>query len=468
MSTHDRKPALLSFLGGAGTVTGSKFLLTASGRRILIDCGLFQGLKELRLRNWDRLPIDPRSIDAVVLTHAHLDHSGYLPLLRRSRFRGPIFATQSTVDLCRILLPDSGRLQEEEARYANKAGYSRHTPAAPLYTEEDAFDCLNALQPMPFDSPFGIARCFHATFRPAGHILGSATVRVEVDGARDAIVFSGDLGRPNHPLLKPPAKIGAASTILIESTYGDRAHDDVKSIEHFDEAIIRTAARGGVIVIPSFAVDRTEIVLFHLRRLVSSGRLPTIPIFVDSPMALAALRLYKAAISNSDLEVRPEVAGHAELIEPRGLIEVKTVEESIALNSRPGPMIIISASGMATGGRVLHHLAHRLSDERNTVILVGYQAAGTRGRTLLEGAPNLKLLGRYVPVRAEVVDVPAFSVHADQHELIEWLRGAGVVPDMTFVVHGEAAAAESLREAIAKQLRFGAAVPHQLEHVRVA
>jgi metallo-beta-lactamase family protein len=468
MSTHDRKPAVLSFLGGAGTVTGSKFMMTSAGRRILIDCGLFQGLKELRLRNWDRFPTDPRGIDAVVLTHAHLDHSGYLPLLRRSGFRGPIFATQSTVDLCRILLPDSGRLQEEEARYANKAGYSRHFPAKPLYSEEDAFDCLNALQPTQFDSPFEIARTFKATFRPAGHILGSATVRVEVDGAAGATVFSGDLGRPNHPLLKPPEKIGAASTVLVESTYGDRTHDDVKSIERFDEAIIRTAARGGVTVIPSFAVDRTEIVLFHLRRLVSTGRLPVIPIFVDSPMALAALRLYKAAIENSDLEVRPEVAGHPELIEPHGLVEVKTVQESIELNIRPGPMIIISASGMATGGRVLHHLAHRLSDERNTIILVGYQAAGTRGRTLLEGAPNVKLLGRYVPVRAEIIDVPAFSVHADQSELIEWLKGAPVAPEMTFVVHGEAEAAESLRGAIAKQLRFGAAVPRQLEHVRIA
>ncbi len=468
MSTHDHKPAVLNFLGGAGTVTGSKFLIASAGRRILIDCGLFQGLKDLRLRNWDRFPTDPRGIDAVVLTHAHLDHSGYLPLLRRSGFRGPIFATQSTVDLCCILLPDSGRLQEEEARYANKAGYSRHFPAKPLYTEEDAFDCLNALRPMPFDTAFEIARSFSATFRPAGHILGSATVRIEVDGAAGTTVFSGDLGRRNHPLLKPPAKIGAASTVLIESTYGDRAHDDVKSIERFDEAILRTTARGGVTVIPSFAVDRTEIVLFHLRRLASSGRLPDTPIFVDSPMALAALRLYKTAISNCDSEVRPEVAGHPELIEPRGLIEVKTSEESIALNGRPGPMIIISASGMATGGRVLHHLAHRLNDERNTIMLVGYQAAGTRGRTLLEGAPNVKLLGRYVPVRAEIVDVPAFSVHADRHELIEWLRSVPAPPEMTFVVHGEVAAAESLRNEIAKQLRFGAAVPRQLEHVRIA
>jgi metallo-beta-lactamase family protein len=458
----------LSFLGGAGTVTGSKFLMTAAGRQILIDCGLFQGLKDLRLRNWDRFPTDPRSIDAVVLTHAHLDHSGYLPLLRRSGFHGPIFATKSTVDLCRILLPDSGRLQEEEARYANKAGYSRHAPAKPLYSEEDALDCFNAFQPIQFDSPFEIARIFRATFRPAGHILGSATMHVEIDGADGAVVFSGDLGRSNHPLLKPPAKIGTANTVLIESTYGDWIHDDLRSVERFENAIIRTAARGGVIIIPSFAVDRTEIVLFHLRKLVGSGRLPLIPIFVDSPMALAALQLYKTAISNCDWEVRPEVAGHPEMIEPPGLVEVKTVDESIALNSMRGPMIIISASGMATGGRVLHHLAHRLGDARNTIILVGYQAAGTRGRMLLEGAPNVKLLGRYHPVRAEIVDVPAFSVHADQNELVEWLRSAPVPPEMTFVVHGEPAAAESLRGAIEKHLRFGAAVARQFEHVRVA
>jgi metallo-beta-lactamase family protein len=467
VNERGRTRTILKFLGAAGTVTGSRFLLESAASRILVDCGLFQGLKELRLRNWDKFPIDPKTIDAVVLTHAHLDHSGYLPLLRRDGFNGPIFATQRTIDLCRIVLPDSGRLQEEEARYANQAGYSKHSPAEPLYTEDDAFACLEAFKAVSFDSPFDIGRPYKVTFRPAGHILGSGTVRIELHPTGGAIVFSGDLGRPNHPLLRAPAPIGAADVVLIESTYGDRSHDDQDSRRRFDDAIVRTAARGGVIVIPSFAVDRTEIVLFHLRHLIAAGRVAPLPIFLDSPMALAALRLYKSAISESDPEVRAEVAEHPELIEPPNLIEVRTVQESIALNGRVGPMIIISASGMATGGRVLHHLAHRMGDPRNTVILVGYQAEGTRGRLLLARAPNVKMLGRYVPVRAEIVNVPAFSVHADQHELIDWLRGASRAPQTTYVVHGESTAAQAMCDAIGNQLHWNAVVPRQFEQVRI-
>ena len=468
MSETTRARAVLKFLGAAGTVTGSRFLLESAGSRILIDCGLFQGLKELRLRNWNKFPLDPKAIDAVVLTHAHLDHSGYLPLLRRDGFKGPIFATRRTIDLCRILLPDSGRLQEEEAKYANQAGYSKHAPARPLYTEDDAFACLEALEPVAFDSPLDIGRAYRVTFRPAGHILGSATVRVELNSTGRAIVFSGDLGRPNHPLLRAPDPIGSADVVLIESTYGDRAHDDEDSLKRFDDAITRASARGGVVVIPSFAVDRTEIVLFHLRRLIASGRVAPLPIFVDSPMALAALRQYKSAIADSDREVRATVAKHAEMIEPPNLTEVRSVEESIALNSQLGPMVIISASGMATGGRVLHHLAHRLGDPRNSVIMVGYQAEGTRGRSLVEGATNLKMLGRYIPVRAEIVNVPAFSVHADQQELIEWLRGSTGGPSETvYVVHGESPAAHALSAAIANRLQLNAVVPHEFEQVRI-
>jgi metallo-beta-lactamase family protein len=467
VSANIQPRTVLKFLGATRTVTGSSFLLESVGSRILVDCGLFQGLKELRLRNWYKFPIDPKIIDAVVLTHAHLDHSGYLPLLRRHGFKGPIFATKRTIELCRILLPDSGRLQEEEAKYANEAGYSKHSPAKPLYNEDDAFACLEAFEAVSFDSPFDIGRSYRVTFRPAGHILGSGTVRIELNTTGRAIVFSGDLGRPNHPLLRAPAPIGPADVVLIESTYRDRTHDDHDSFKRFDDAIIRACARGGAVVIPSFAVDRAEIVLFHLRRLIASGRVGPLPIFVDSPMALAALRLYKNAISNSDPEVRAQVAEHAELIEPPNLTEVRTVEESIALNSRLGPMVIISASGMASGGRVLHHLAHRLGDRRNSVITVGYQAEGTRGRSLIEGATSLKMLGRYFPVRAEIVNVPAFSVHADQCELIEWLRGCPTVPETTYVVHGESVAAQAMRDAIANQLQFNAVVPRQFEQVRI-
>ena len=461
-------PSTLRFLGGAGTVTGSRFLLTVAGKRILVDCGLFQGLKELRLRNWDKFPLDPKMLDAIVLTHAHLDHSGYIPLLCRDGFRGPIFATRGTVDLCRILLPDSGHLQEEEASYANRAGYSKHSPARPLYTEDDAWASMERFEAAAFDSPVDIAHGIRVTFRSAGHILGASTVSLEVDGnPRTKIFFSGDLGRPSHPIFRAPETIGDADVVLVESTYGDRVHDDTESIRNFEAAIARTIERGGVIVIPSFAVDRTEIILFHLRRLIHEGRIASIPIYVDSPMALAALRLYKDAIAKGGAEIRPEMVGRQELLEPGNLTEVHTPEESMALNARGGPMVIISASGMATGGRVLHHLAHRLSDKRNSIILVGYQAAGTRGRSLLDGAESVKMLGRYVPVRAEIVNVPAFSVHADRNEIIEWLRGARRRPEVAYIIHGDPPASEALRVAITQQLGWNAVAPRHLEQVRI-
>jgi metallo-beta-lactamase family protein len=461
-------PSMLRFFGGAGTVTGSRFLLNACGKRILIDCGLFQGLKELRLRNWDKFPLDPEMLDAIVLTHAHLDHSGYIPLLCRDGFRGPIFATQGTIDLCRIVLPDSGHLQEEEANYANRAGYSKHSPARPLYTEEDAWTSMEHFEPAPFDSPIDITCGIRATFRSAGHILGATTVSLEIDGSpRRKIFFSGDLGRPSHPIFRAPENIDDADVVLVESTYGDRVHDDAESIRNFEVAIAKTIERAGVIVIPSFAVDRTEIVLFHLRHLISEGRIPSIPIYVDSPMALAALRLYKNAIATGGAEIRPEMVGQQELLEPPNLTEVRTPQESIALNAYRGPMVIVSASGMATGGRVLHHLAHRLADKKNTIILFGYQAAGTRGRSLLESADSLKMLGRYIPVRAEVVSVPAFSVHADRNEIIGWLQGAGRRPEVVYIIHGDPPASEALRSTIVQQLGWNAVVPRHLEQVRI-
>jgi metallo-beta-lactamase family protein len=457
----------LRFLGAAGTVTGSKFLLTARDSCVLKECGLFQGTKEQRLRNWDRLPVDADAIKSVVLTHAHLDHSGYLPALCRSGFKGRVFSAPGTYSLCRILLPDSGHLQEEEADYANRKGYSKHAPALPLYTEEEAWKSLDQFSPVSFNAPFETDRC-RVTFRHAGHILGASSVLVETGEALNRrILFSGDLGRPHHPLLRAPEPPPHAHVIVVESTYGDRLHDDSGALHTFAEAIARTAARGGVIVIPSFAVDRTEIVLLYLRRLQLENGIPALPVYVDSPMALAALKLYRDAISLGDSAMKPEIVGKPDLLEPGNLTEIKTVEQSIALNSQLVPITISSAAGIATGGRVLHHLANRLPDPRNAVILVGYQAEGTRGRLLLEGASSVKMIGRYVPVRAEIVNIPAFSVHADQSEIIGWLKRAAGMPDVVYVVHGDPAAAEALRTTIVRELRWNAVVPRYLERVRL-
>ena len=460
---------ILRFLGAAGTVTGSRFLVDTPKARVLVDCGLFQGMKQLRLRNWKPFPVPAESIDAVLLTHAHLDHTGYLPALCRDGFRGRAIATQGTCSLGRILLPDSGHLQEEDAAYANRKGFSKHSPALPLYTEEDARRSLDRLSPADFDASLEVAPGVVATFRRAGHILGSAHVTLEIDGRRPrSIVFSGDLGRSNHPLLLPPAPLPAADVVVVESTYGDRVHEDAASLAQFESALTRTVDRGGMVLIPSFAVDRTEVILFHLRRLVRSGRVPDLTVYVDSPMALDALRVYRRALADGSPELRPLDAGSDDdPLDPGSLIEARKVEESKAIHKQQVSSIIISASGMATGGRVLHHLAKRLPDPRNTVILVGFQAAQTRGRALADGAHSVKLLGRYIPVRAEIVNVTGFSVHADRDEALAWLRTAPQQPDATFVVHGEPPASEALRASIEKELGWTVAVPRDLEQVRL-
>ncbi len=456
----------LRFLGAAGTVTGSRFVLTTSDGAALVDCGLFQGLKELRLRNWDPFPVEPKKLDAVVLTHAHLDHSGYIPALCRDGFEGRVTATQGTRDLCRVVLPDSGHLQEEEAEYANRKGYSKHRPALALYTEKNAIASLDNFETIDFETPTTLIPGIDVTFRCAGHILGAANVLVEIDGSRKRrVLFSGDLGRPVHPILRPPAPIGRVDAVVVESTYGDRLHNDEESLKLFEEAIRRTAERDGTVVIPSFAVDRTEVIIYHLRRLVKAGKIPDLPIYVDSPMALAALHIYRDAIERHSPEVRPDVG--SDVFDSATYNEVRTVDESIALNDVKGPIVIISASGMATGGRVLHHLARCLPDNRNTVILVGYQGEGTRGRRLLEGEPSLKMLGRYIPVRAEVVDVPAFSVHADQQEIIKWLATAETPPEVVYVVHGDPPAAAALKSEITRQLGWHVVTARHLEQVRL-
>jgi metallo-beta-lactamase family protein len=459
----------LQFLGATGTVTGSRFLVETSGARVLVDCGLFQGLKELRLRNWEPLPVDARTLDAVLLTHAHVDHCGYLPALEGQGFTGVVYATPGTVALCQIVLPDSARIQEEDAAYANRMGFSKHDPALPLYTEENARAALARLRSVRSGEPTEVAPGVRATFHPAGHILGSAHVELELDGARPRrVVVSGDLGRPAHPLLAPPAPRPAADAILVESTYGDREHADLAgTVERLAATIVRTAQRGGVVVIPAFAVDRTELVLFHLRALREAGRIPDLPIYVDSPMALAALDVYRRALKEGDPEIRDEARGKPGLLEPGRLIEARDVAASKAIHAEKGPAIIISASGMATGGRVLHHLERRLPDPNSSVALVGFQPAQTRGRRLLDGERVTKLHGRYVPVRAEIVDLSGFSVHADRSELLAWLAEGKGAPDVVFVVHGEPAASSALARAIGRELGWNAVVPGHLERVRI-
>jgi metallo-beta-lactamase family protein len=456
----------LTFLGAAGTVTGSRFLIETTRARVLVDAGLFQGLKELRLRNWEPFPVPPADLDAIVLTHAHVDHVGYLPVLTRDGYRGLVSATPRTCALAGIVLPDCGHLQEEEAAYANRKGFSKHRPALPLYTEADGYQALRRMAPLPFDEEREVAPGVHVTLRPAGHILGSATVSVRLADDDDRrIVFSGDLGRDRHPVLRAPAPLGPCDIVVIESTYGAREHAENDVDATLGEAITRTVGRGGSVLIPAFAVDRTEVVLVHLSRLMQQGRVPRVPVFVDSPMALSALRTYREALIDGDPDVEPALVGRADAFDQGEVVEVRDVEESKALAGIPYPAIIVSASGMATGGRVVHHLRRMLPDRRNTVLLVGFQAAGTRGRLLADGASEIRMLGTEVPVRAEVVDVGGLSVHADQSELLDWLRTAERPVEHVHVVHGEPAAAKAMRDAVEDGLGWRATVAGHLERV---
>ena len=453
---------ILTFLGATGTVTGSKFLVQGVGGRVLVDAGLYQGVAELRRRNWAEPPVDPASLDAVVLTHAHLDHSGYLPRLARDGFRGPILCTRETGELAAIVLRDSAHLQEEDAAYANAVGFSRHRPALPLYDEGDVLKMLTQFRPVPYGERVRIAEGMHVTLQPAGHILGSASALLEVDGTRT--VFSGDLGRPDHPLLPPPAAPPAADVVVVESTYGDRVHPPVDP-DLLAGAIRRTVGRGGSVLVPAFAVDRTELVLLELRRLMESGAIPRVPVYVDSPMALAALEVYRRALHDPAL-VRADLPP-GDPFDSGVLHAVRSPAESERLNRPERPCIVVSASGMATGGRVVHHLAHQLPDPRNCVVLTGFQAAGTRGRLLVEGAKVLKMHGRYVPVRAEVVDASYFSVHADAAEIVAWLGRASRPPSVAYVVHGEPAASRALADRIVDELGWCAVVPRFGERVRL-
>jgi len=443
----------LTSLGGAETVTGSKHLLTNRDKRILIDCGLFQGLKNLRELNWNPLSISPSNIDAVVLTHAHLDHSGYLPKLVRDGFRGRIFATAATRDVAELILLDSGHLQEKDAEYANRKGFSKHKPALPLYGVRDAERALEFFSVVPFGATIQLPGGANLTFRYAGHILGAATADIECGGRH--IAFSGDLGRYNDPMMHDPQPITEADYIVIESTYGNRIHEATDSTERLGSVIERTVQRGGTVVIPAFAVGRAQSLLYHLWKLKTAGRIANIPIYLDSPMAINATDLLHA--HRADHRLAPEVCSAICAI----ATYTRDVEGSKAITANTYPKIVISASGMATGGRVLHHLKAYAPNQKNTILFSGFQAAGTRGRSMLERSTEIKIHGEWIPVRAEVDDLPMLSAHADSNELMRWLSGFRREPSQVFIVHGETEAAEALRVRIDKDLRWNATVPRQ-------
>jgi len=448
----------LTFLGAAGTVTGSKYLLEDGGARLLVDCGLYQGVKTLRQRNWKPLPVEPASIDAVVLTHAHIDHSGYLPALVRDGFAGPVFCTPPTLALCEILLPDAAHLQEEDAGYANRKGFSKHAPALPLYTEEDALAALARLRALPFDRELEVGP-FRVRLQPAGHILGAASVAVR--NARASVLFSGDLGRTDDLLMHPPAPPGAPDYLIVESTYGDRAHADADPFAALAAVLARTSARGGTLLIPSFAVGRAQTMLYCLHEIFARGLAHRVPVFVNSPMATDVTSLFREAADYHRVpeELCDAVCGSARF--------VTSVEESRQLAASRQPSVIVSASGMATGGRVLHHLRALLPSARNTVLFPGFQAPGTRGDSLVHGAREVRIHGAPVPVEAEIVQLDVFSAHADQRDLLEWVGGCERPPRHVFVTHGEPVAADTLRREIQHGLGFDASVPEHGDTVEL-
>ncbi len=452
----------LTFYGAANTVTGSKTLLETTNQRVMVDCGLYQGLKELRLRNWSPLPVRASAIDAVVLTHAHIDHSGYVPLLVKNGFSGPVYATEATRDLCQVLLPDSGFLHERDADYANRHNFSKHKPALPLYTEADAENSLKQFKATHFNRDFDLAGGLTLNFRPAGHILGAAQVRLEHKENGTSILFSGDLGRAGDPLSVDPAPGGKVDYLVVESTYGGRHHGKEDPETTLADIINRTVKRGGTVLIPSFAVGRAQLLMYYLMRLKESGRIPDLPVFLDSPMAIDASEIFRRhhrlhRLNENDVQRTCNVATYT-----RG------VDESKALGINPVPKVIISASGMATGGRVLHHLKNLCPDGRNTIVFVGYQAPGTRGEKMLAGAREVKVHGRQVKVRAQVQNLDMLSAHADEDEIMAWLGTFTAAPRLTLINHGEPEATASLRQRIESELGWPCRVPEYCDTVELA
>ncbi len=455
----------LTFLGAAGTVTGSKHLLDIGTHRILIDCGLFQGLKELRDRNWQPLPIAPTAIDALILTHAHLDHCGYLPRLVAGGFRGRVFCTPGTKDLCSLVLPDSAKIQEEDAREANQQGFTRHHPALPLYTAADAARALTLLQPVGYNRLIPVAPEIEVEFLPAGHLLGSAYARVRLADGK-TILFGGDLGRYGRPILPDPANVESADVLLVESTYGDRLHPEDDDGAQLAAIVNDTVSRGGKLIVPAFAIGRVEEVIFWLKRLEEANRVPVLPVYVDSPMAARALRFYSERLDELDTDLKPAARGLSVFATQR-MTTVASVQQSIELVQSHRPAIVIASSGMATGGRVLHHLAATLPSSKNTVLFVGFQAAGTRGRQLVDGAKQVRIKGRDILVAAKIAKIDSMSAHADAGEILRWLSGFSKPPSMTYLVHGEKVALDALSARIQQERQWPTHVAAYLERVEL-
>jgi len=462
--------AKLTFFGAAGSVTGSKYLVEAAGKKLLVDCGVFQGTEDLKQRNWNPLPADPKTIDYLVLTHAHLDHTGWLPVLVRDGYKKTIFANPATIELLGILLKDSGHLQEEEAEDAQKHKWSKHAQPRALYTSEDIDPVLRQLKPMPRSGGFDISPEFHVESYDAGHILGSSSLELTIteNGKQSVVVFSGDVGRYDQPILNDPRTptTTRVDVLLCESTYGDREHEAGDPLQRLGDIVNRVVKRGGSIVIPAFAVGRTQTFMYYLRQLENLQRIPKVPVYIDSPMALSATDLYLKYKEDHDVEFAREERNGGDPLNVHEFHLARSVEESIQINNVK-TCIIISASGMVTGGRVLHHLAHRLGDARNCVILGGFQAEGTRGRALQEGAKSLSLFAQAVPVLAEIVEMGQFSAHAGKSELLRWLTGLQVPPKQVYLTHGEPAAAQSLQQAITQNFRWKASVARYLDTVEI-
>jgi len=475
--------AYIQFLGAAGVVTGSKHLVNTlpdtsgkSGLQVLLDCGLFQGQKEWRERNWQDTPIPAREIDAVILTHAHLDHCGWIPRLVKNGFRGPIYATQATIDLCAVLLPDSGHLQEEDAEFHNRQKSSKHAPALPLYTMEEAQDCLQYFRPVGFEETRQISRELSFRYVHAAHILGSSMVEVTltIPGKTRRVLFTGDIGRVRNQNLAPgkvvhsgPTEGETADLLVMESTYGNRVHPTTDPRPELAALVKQTVQRGGSIIVPAFAVERTQKFLFMLKQMMLAGQIPNLPIYCDSPMAIKAVEVFLKHTEEYSDETRELIKTCGSPLEWPGVTFASTPEESKKINGTHFPSIIISSSGMVTGGRILHHLAQRLPDPKNTVIFIGFQAPGTRGATIKSGAPSVKIYGEQVPIRAQVAALEQFSDHADPPELLGWLRTFRNRPNVTYLVHGEPAASGQLRELMIKELGWNVEVAEWMEKVEI-
>jgi metallo-beta-lactamase family protein len=467
----------LTCLGAARTVTGSKHLLEAGGARVLVDCGLFQGLKQLRERNWQALPVRADSIDVVVLTHAHLDHSGYLPRLVSQGFRGRVFCTAATADLTRIVLADAAKIQEEDAERANRKRYTRHKPALPLYTIDDANKAMLLLQPVGYERPMPVAPGIDVEFLNAGHLLGSSYARTTIRETGQTILFGGDLGRFGRPVLPDPSPVEEADVLLIESTYGDRLHEADDNGTRFARVINETSARHGKVIIPAFALGRVEELLYWVNRLEQEKRIPVLPVYVDSPMALAVLTEYRKRLQELDPDIAEmarynghgAVRAHREMsaFSTARLKTVSTIQESRAVQESHEPSIVISSSGMATGGRVLHHLVRALPDARNTILLAGFQAEGTRGRRLKDGAPFVRIHGQEIPVQAHIEALDSMSAHADVGEIMRWLGGFKRPPKLTCLVHGEPRPMDALKARIERDLKWNVKTPNPGEKIAI-